>query len=135
MQTLLNQMNTLPGIVGCLIYNPEGRILTQAFPPAFDPGHLAEAAGILLNGTLGLEVATGPVSMLDFRYRGARIIVRPIKGAALLLACSPQANLQFLNISLGVAIPKIEKLVAHQALLPEPAAPEPAAGVAAPPAG
>lgn len=122
MQTLLNQMNTLPGIMGCLIYNLEGRILTQAFPPAFDTGHLADAAGILLNGALGLEVATGPVSMLDFRYRGARIIVRPIKGAALLLACTPQANLQFLNISLGVAIPKIEKLVAHQALLPEPAA-------------
>ncbi|WLT32248.1 roadblock/LC7 domain-containing protein [Geothrix sp. PMB-07] len=123
MQTILDQMNTLPGMVGSLVYGPEGRILAQAFPAAFDASQLAEAVDMLLNGAHGLEVATGPIAMLDFRYRGARIIVRPIKGATLLLLCTPQANLPFLNISLGMAIPKVEKLAAQRALLPEPTPP------------
>lgn len=123
MQSLLNQLNTLPGITGSLVYNPEGQILVQAFPADFDAGPLSSVVGILLNGMLGFEVAAGSVSMLDVRFRGARIIVRPVKGATLLLLCTPQANLSFLNISVEIVIPKIEKQVASQAILPLPVAP------------
>lgn len=119
MQTVLNQLNTLPGIVGSMVYDPEGRVLAQAFPTLFDADTLASAAGILLNGTSGLEVASGSISMLDFRFRDSRIVVRPLTGATLLMLCTTQANLQFLNISVGMAIPKIEKLAA----LPKPVTP------------
>ena len=61
--------------------------------------------------------------MLDLRYGESRIVVRPIKGANLLLLCSRQANLQFLNISVGMAIPKIEKLVTSQPAVPAIPAP------------
>jgi predicted regulator of Ras-like GTPase activity (Roadblock/LC7/MglB family) len=121
MQTVLSQMNTLPGIVGSMVYDPEGQILAQAFPALFDAEALASAARILLYGASGLEVASGSISMLDFRFRDSRIVVRPFTGATLLLLCTAQANLQFLNISVGMAIPKIEKLAA----LPKPAASSP----------
>jgi predicted regulator of Ras-like GTPase activity (Roadblock/LC7/MglB family) len=127
MQTVLDQMNTLPGIVGSMVYNAEGRVLAKAFPALFDGDALASAAGVLLYGVPGLEVAAGTISLLDLRYGESRIVVRPIKGANLLLLCTRQANLQFLNISVGMAIPKIEKLVTSQpavpAIPPVPAAP------------
>ena len=120
MQTVLDQMNTLPGIVGSMVYNAEGQVLAKAFPALFDGDALASAAGVLLYGVPGLEVAAGTISMLDLRYGESRIVVRPIKGANLLLLCTRQANLQFLNISVGMAIPKIEKLVTSQAAAPAP---------------
>lgn len=127
MQTVLNQMNTLPGIVGSMVYDKEGQVLAQAFPTLFDGEALANAAGILLYGASGLEVAAGSISMLDFRFRDSRVVVRPVKGATLFLLCTAQANLQFLNISVGMAIPKIENLVASQAALPKPVPPSRAA--------
>jgi predicted regulator of Ras-like GTPase activity (Roadblock/LC7/MglB family) len=120
MQTVLDQMNALPGIVGSMVYNAEGQVLAKAFPALFDGDALASAAGVLLYGVPGLEVAAGTISMLDLRYGESRIVVRPIKGANLLLLCTRQANLQFLNISVGMAIPKIEKLVTSQAAAPAP---------------
>lgn len=127
MQAVLKQMNTLPGIVGSMVYDTEGQILAQAFPALFDSDSLAGAAGVLLNGAAGLETAAGKISIIDLRFGESRIVVRPVTGANLLLFCSAQANLQFLNISIGMAIPKIEKLVASQPALTMPAAAKPAA--------
>jgi predicted regulator of Ras-like GTPase activity (Roadblock/LC7/MglB family) len=120
MKTVLDQMNALPGIVGSMVYNAEGQVLANSFPALFDGEALAGAAGVLLYGVPGLEVAAGTISTLDLRYGESRIVVRPIKGANLLLLCTRQANLQFLNISVGMAIPKIEKLVVSLAALPKP---------------
>jgi predicted regulator of Ras-like GTPase activity (Roadblock/LC7/MglB family) len=120
MQTVLEQMNALPGIVGSMVYDAEGRVLAKAFPALFDGDALASAAGILLYGVPGLEVAVGAVSTLDLRFGESRIVIRAIKGANLLLLCTRQANLQFLNISVGMAIPKIEKLAASQPAPPRP---------------
>ncbi len=128
MQTVLDQMNTLPGIVGSMVYDAEGHVLAKAFPALFDGEALASAAGVLLYGVPGLEVAAGTISTLDLRYGESRIVVRPIKGANLLLLCTRQANLQFLNISVGMAIPKLEKLVASPSAppkLPAPSTPAP----------
>ena len=125
MQTVLDQMNTLPGIVGSMVYNPEGRVLAKGFPALFDAEALGSAAGVLLYGVQGMEVAAGTISTLDLRYGESRIVVRPIKGANLLLLCTRQANLQLLNISVGMAIPKIEKLVATQAAIPPMPKPPP----------
>jgi predicted regulator of Ras-like GTPase activity (Roadblock/LC7/MglB family) len=123
MQTVLDQMNALPGIVGSMVYNAEGQVLAKSFPALFDGEALTSAAGVLLYGVPGLEVAAGTISTLDLRYGESRIVVRPIKGANLLLLCTRQANLQFLNISVGMAIPKIEKLVVSRSALPKPPPP------------
>ena len=131
MQAVLNQINTLQGMVGCMVFDAEGQVLAQAFPALFVTESLASAAGILVNGAAGLETATGKISMMDLRYGESRIVIRPLTGASLLLFCTAQANLQFLNISIGVAIPKIEKLVASQPATARPSAPAPPATAAA----
>jgi hypothetical protein len=109
--------------VGSMVYDTEGQVLAKAFPAFSDGESLSEAASILNYATSGLEVATGKASMLDLRFKESRIIVRPVTGANLLLLCTIQANLQFLNISVGMAIPKIEKLVASQPAPPKPVVP------------
>jgi predicted regulator of Ras-like GTPase activity (Roadblock/LC7/MglB family) len=112
MQTVLNSLITVPGVVGGMVCDTEGAVLSTAFPPIFDGAILGDAARVLVDGAVGLESVTGKVGMVDLRYGDARILVRPLPGAHLVLLCAAQTNLQLLNISTSVAIPKLEKLVA-----------------------
>lgn len=130
MQTVLSQLITVPGVVGGMVCDREGALLSRTFPPLFDEAILANAARVLVDGTAGLETVTGKVGMVDLRYGDARIVVRPMAGAHLVLLCAAQTNLQLLNISTSVALPKLERLVAA---LPPPqqAAPPPPVQAAA----
>lgn len=133
MQTVLNQLITVPGVVGGMIYDRDGALLSKTFPPLFDDSMLASAARVLVDGTTGLETVTGTVGMIDMRFADARIVVRTMAGAHLVLLCAAQTNLQLLNISTSVAVPRIEKLVAAlPPPAPEPSPPQPTAVEAAP---
>ncbi len=123
MQTVLNQLITIPGVVGGMVCDREGALLSRTFPPLFDEAILATAARVLVDGTAGLETVTGKVGLVDLRYADARIVVRPMAGAHLVLLCAAQTNLQLLNISTSVALPKLERLVAARP--PPPAEPPP----------
>jgi predicted regulator of Ras-like GTPase activity (Roadblock/LC7/MglB family) len=120
MQSVLNQLVTVPGVVGGMVYDADGALLSKTFPPLFDDTLLANAARVLVDGAAGLETVTGKVGMLDMRFADARIVVRPMAGAHLVLVCAAQTNLQLLNISTSVAVPKLERLVAA---LPPPGPP------------
>jgi len=125
MQTLLSQLNTVPGVVGTLVCSADGKLLAQAFPPVFDGSALADAAKTVAKSTAGLGTVSGTVRMLDLRYANARIVVRPVAGANLLFLCSPSVNLQPLAISASVAAAKLEELVAERsAARPGAGAPE-----------
>jgi predicted regulator of Ras-like GTPase activity (Roadblock/LC7/MglB family) len=130
METVLKQLNTVPGVVGSMVCDLEGGLVSKTFPALFDDQVLVSAARILTDGAAGLETVTGKVGMIDLRFADARIVVRPMSGAHLVLLCAAQTNLQLLNISTSVAVPKLERLVAARPP-PAPAAPEPAKGKAA----
>jgi predicted regulator of Ras-like GTPase activity (Roadblock/LC7/MglB family) len=115
MQTLLEELNAIPGVVGSLVCGAGGEVLAQAFPPLFDREALAGAAKVVAESTAGLDTVTGAVQLLDLRYASARLVVRPVTGGNLLFLCSPSMNLQPLAISVSVAVPKLEALVAERA--------------------
>jgi predicted regulator of Ras-like GTPase activity (Roadblock/LC7/MglB family) len=131
MEQVLKQLGTVPGVVGSMVCDLDGGLVSKTFPSLFDDEVLASAARILVDGAAGLETVTGKVGMIDLRYADARILVRPMAGAHLVLLCAAQTNLQLLNISTSGAVPKLERLVAAR---PPPApvqaapAPEPAKG-------
>jgi len=132
MQTLLNQLNAVPGVIGSMVCGADGQLLAHAFPLVFDASALAETARYAAESTAGLETVTGPVRLLELRHANARIVVRPVLGANLLFLCSPSMNVHPLAISMSVAVPKLEKLVAERAT-PAPRAPAAGAPPAAPP--
>ncbi len=129
MKSLLTQVNTVPGVVGSMVCNLEGAVVAKTFPSLFDDADLSNAARILVDGAAGLETVTGKVGIIDLRYGDSRIVVRPMAGAHLVLLCTGQTNLQLLNISTAVALPKLEKLLAAR---PPPSKAAPAAPPASP---
>jgi predicted regulator of Ras-like GTPase activity (Roadblock/LC7/MglB family) len=127
MHALLASLNAVPGVLGTLVCGADGHLLANGFPPVFEESLLADVAKTVAESAAGLATITGPVRMLDVRHEKARIVVRPAAGATLLFLCSPTMNLQPLEISASVAVPKLEKLVS-----PAPAASPPAPPASAP---
>ena len=130
MNTLLAQLNTLPGVVGGMLCDLEGRVISQAFPPFFDEAILVQAASVLADAPTGLESMTGKAGSIELRFNESRVVLKPMAASSLVLLCTAQANTQLLNISTSVAVPKLEKLVAAYLASPRPAAAAASAPVA-----
>src|SRR5512138_454228 len=108
MQAILQNINTIPGMMGGLVCDRDGRIVAHNFPPIFDATMLAQATVPLADSSLGLQSTDGSVELLDLRYNEGRIVVRPMSDAFLLLLCDKSINLQLLIISLNIAVKKLE---------------------------
>jgi predicted regulator of Ras-like GTPase activity (Roadblock/LC7/MglB family) len=111
--SLLDELSGVPGVVGSLVSDAEGRLVGHAFPKLFDAQVMEEAAKIVSDASAGLEAVTGSLSAADFRFGELRLFVRQLNGAALLILCAKSVNLQLLTISSSVAARKIEKLLAE----------------------
>jgi predicted regulator of Ras-like GTPase activity (Roadblock/LC7/MglB family) len=124
METVLSQLNAVPGVIGSLVCDEDGRLLANAFPPLFDAGLLTDAARCLAAGVAGLDFSPDTSQDLDLRFGEARIVMRPLPGAVLLVLCSKATNHQFLALSASVAVTRLAKLrSAPQAAAAPPAAP------------
>ncbi|HYS79222.1 MAG TPA: roadblock/LC7 domain-containing protein [Anaeromyxobacteraceae bacterium] len=111
MNDVLAQLNAVPGVLGSLVSDREGQLLAHAFPPTFDAGQLQRAAAVLAERAPALDSALGKVGLADFRYAGARVVVKGIGGGRLVFLCAPAVNLPFLGMSATAVVPKLERLV------------------------
>lgn len=112
MQAILLGLTTVPGVMGGMLSDERGNVLSHSFQPAFDKGTLQTAAELLLDNTIGLHEATGGVKLFDMRFEMGRIIIKTLPRMFMVILCKPTVNAQLLLISINVAIKKIEKLSA-----------------------
>jgi predicted regulator of Ras-like GTPase activity (Roadblock/LC7/MglB family) len=118
MQTVLAQLNTIPGVVGSMLCDPKGRMLSTVFPSTYDEGLLADLANAVADGVIGLDLTQEAVGMMDLRFGQARVLLKPIPSGLLLVVCTKGTNLHFLAPSLAVAATKLNRL---RAAAPTPA--------------
>ncbi len=122
MQTVLQQINTLPDVIGSILCNSKGQLLAHAFPPLFDETILTKAAAVIAEGPLS-QAQSVSAGMLDLRYGEGRVIARKLEGGVLMVLCTKSINPQVLTISLNVARNRLEPLLAEHSLPAEAASP------------
>jgi len=132
MDKVLQQVNLVPGVVGCLVCNSKGEILANAFPPIFDTDILLNASSLSVDFVSGLSDYTNDVNMIDLHCSEGRIILKNMPKGFLLLLCAGAFNMQMLNIALNVAAGKLKAVFTADPPAPLPAS-RPAATQAAPP--
>ena len=134
MQTVLSQLNSLPGVVGSLVCGLDGQLVARVFPPVYDATALEDAARTLTDGLRGLDISSETAELLDFRFKEGRLLAKPLASSMLVVLCTKATNVQFLILSLAAAAAKLDRL---QQALPRPAASAhaPAASAASTPGG
>lgn len=113
MQTIMESLKSVPGVMGSMLSDEHGNVMAEAFPAFFDKGSLKETARLIGDNSIGLQEATGEVKLFDIRTELGRIIVKTLPRMFLTLLCEPTVNLQLLMITLNVASKKLEKLAAQ----------------------
>jgi len=111
MDEVLKQIKTVPGTLGCLVYDDQENLAAHLFPGIFDQKMLRAAVLTMSENLPGLKDYTGGVRLIDFRFQSGRIVVKPVEGGCLVILCEGTVNLQALIISLNVAIKQVEKLL------------------------
>jgi predicted regulator of Ras-like GTPase activity (Roadblock/LC7/MglB family) len=115
MKSLLAQLNSIPGVVGSMVYDKAGRVVCHSFPQVYEAELLQQAATLLTDSSVGLGMITGTLETYDLRFDNARLFVRPIAGGFLLLLCAKAVNFQMIMIASSVAVHKIEKIISENA--------------------
>jgi phosphate transport system substrate-binding protein len=133
-QSLLEDLNLLPGVLGTMFCDADGKVLARAFPPDYQDAALAGVASALAMSAAELKGLTGKVGVIDLRFRESRVIIRPAAGVALVALCDKTANAQEVLAFASVACKKLER--ARQGFTGQFAAPAlPAPGGGSPVAG
>src|SRR5574341_171566 len=76
MGDVIQQLASVPGVVGSLVYGHRGEILASEFPPLFEPSTLQRATRLLAEDRVVLGNMMGATASLDLRYSGGRAVVK-----------------------------------------------------------
>jgi len=110
MQTILQQITAIDGVIGCSLYNDQGRILASACPLILDEKQLAVAAGTVLDCLHALQISQ-TITGMELRFSEGRLIVKPMAGAFLSVLCSQHVNTSMVTITLNLALRKLEQML------------------------
>ena len=110
MEVILQQINMVPGVIGCFMCSANGQPLARSLPAAFDSAFLKRSAVILAEIADGLQKQTDGHRLVDVDYDIGRFIVKQIPEGFLAIVCKETTNAQLLAIYLNVAQNKISNL-------------------------
>jgi hypothetical protein len=103
MDSLLQEITMLPGVLGCFVFSSEQQIAGSKMPPIFRE-HSIKTIGNLLTRTIQI----GNMAQLDFKgieikYNESLLIINPLpKGALLIIICEPSANKSLISMTTGM---------------------------------
>lgn len=115
MMALLEDLNSLPGVVGSMFCHPQRGVLSRAFPADFDEESLAAVSAAVAASAPELRTVAGSVGVVDLRFRESRVLIRPAGEASLVVLCDKAANAQEVLAFASVACKKLERLQAAEA--------------------
>ena len=138
MDSLLQEINMLPSVLGCFVYSSEQQTANSKVPPIFKENNIKTIGSLLarivqMGGVAGLNFTD-----IEIKYDESLIVITPLtKGALLVIICEPSANKSLISMTAGMLSKDIDAtLTAGNAGAPvkkmtpvpskqQPAAPQP----------
>jgi predicted regulator of Ras-like GTPase activity (Roadblock/LC7/MglB family) len=109
-QTVLSQLNTIPGVVGSFVCDRDGQIQAQMFPPVFGANSLLDAARTLADITDALDFTSEAAELLEVRFKAGWLLAKPFPDSVLVVLCTEATNVQLLAMAVGAGVAKLDKL-------------------------
>jgi predicted regulator of Ras-like GTPase activity (Roadblock/LC7/MglB family) len=109
METMLQQLHEVPGVMGGMLVDAEGGVMARTLDKIYPDEMLLRAASVLADSSVGLASTAGDLELLDFRYGDGRLVVRPSERGSIMVLCRKNVNLHLLLINLKVVEKKLAK--------------------------
>lgn len=110
MNSLLNEINMIPGVFGCFIYSDQQKLVGAKLPPIFKE-NAVNTIGNLVTRTLKMgAMANLDITGMEFKFDVSFLIIKPLlNGAVLAMICEPGVNRSLLKMTLGMLLTDIQK--------------------------
>ncbi|MBA3005095.1 MAG: hypothetical protein KKB91_07425 [Proteobacteria bacterium] len=127
MDSLLKEINMLPGVFGCFVYTGNQELAAAKLPPIFKENTI-KTMGNLLTRTIKMgTMANLDMASIEFKFDVSLLIIKPLaEGAILVMVCEPAVNKSLINMTLSMLINDIQTAVnkGPAAIAQAPAQPE-----------
>ena len=103
MDSLLQEITILPGVLGCFVFNSKQQIAGSKMPPIFRENSI-QTIGNLISRTIQI----GSMAQLEFKgieikYNESLLLITPLAQEALLIIiCEPSANKSLIAMTTGM---------------------------------
>jgi hypothetical protein len=129
MNAALEEIKTIPGVLGGLLYHPQKGVLESDLPAVFKEPKLLKMGRILVKMYSSGRSNFSDLSELSIYYEESLVIIRELKDAVfLIIVGAPDLNMNLLTMTLNLLM---EELDSHSA----PSAPPPSRARAKPKQG
>ncbi len=139
MDSLLQEITMLPGVLGCFAYTGKQQIASSKMPPIFKENSL-KTIGSLISRTVQMsDMAQLDLHAIEIKLNESLLIIKPLsKGGLLIIVCEPSANKSLITMTMEMLSKDIEASMAKGVIAPSasqtPPRPKPAAPTKRPPA-
>lgn len=111
MNSVLNEIKSIPGITGGFIFGPTHGIVANNLPSVFKEQNLDKIGNSLDKMYSSSKSNFTDVTELSLYYEESTLIVRPVgKTSLLVIICDPSINHNLLTMILNMVADKIEKI-------------------------
>ncbi|MBU1138187.1 MAG: hypothetical protein KKD01_19255 [Proteobacteria bacterium] len=119
MDSLLQEITMLPGVLGCFVYTGDQQIAGSKMPPIFKENSI-KTIGSLLSRTVQMgHMAQLDFKGIEFKFNESLLIINLIaKGALLVIVCEPKVNKSLITMTMGMLITDIEASMAKGIMTP-----------------
>lgn len=112
MDSLLKEINMLPGVFGCFVYTGEQELAGTKLPPIFKENTVKTMGNLLTRSLKMGAMASLDITGMEFKFDVSLLIVKPLtEGAILAMICEPAVNRSLINMTLGMLINDIQKAI------------------------
>jgi len=120
MDSLLQELTTLPGVFGCFVYSGNRQIVGSKMPPIFKKNNISTIGSLLARTVQIGRTAQLGFKEIEIKYNESMLKIRPLEGGALLvLICEPNANKSLIDMTTGMLASDIEIAMA-QGIIAQP---------------
>lgn len=112
MDSLLKEINMLPGVFGCFVYTGHQELAGAKLPPIFKENTIS-TMGNLLTRTLKMgTMANLNLTGIEFKFDVSLLLVKPLEqGSILVVVCEPAVNKSLINMTLGMLLADIQSAI------------------------
>ncbi|RUM41789.1 MAG: hypothetical protein DSY80_08295 [Desulfocapsa sp.] len=109
MDSLLQEINMLPGVLGCFVYNSKQQVAGKKMPPIFKDKAITSIANLLVRTVQMGSTAELNFTDIELNYNESVLMVTPLSGGALLvIICEPTTNKSLITMTTGMLAKDIE---------------------------
>ncbi len=110
MKALLEEVQSIPGVIGSYVFNPEKGIIISEMPLVFKDSNLVKIGKMLAKIYMTGFGSFPDISEITLYYDESLVVVRKIPaGVFLIIFCDPSLNLNLLTMTLNLIMDDLNK--------------------------